>query len=99
MVWELTPSDDEPGYARKCLTGHNQAVRWTVGAFPRRCDRSAESGKICKIENFANSWRARSRLYQNEILQEIIDPLIPKDMFRLVCLVKLVFFAREGVAF
>ena len=29
----------------------------------------------------------------------IIDPLIPKDMFRLVCLVKLVFFAREGVAF
>ena len=30
---------------------------------------------------------------------EIIDPLIPKDMFRLVCLVKLVFFAREGVAF
>ena len=31
--------------------------------------------------------------------QKIIDPLIPKDMFRLVCLVKLVFFAREGVAF
>ena len=30
---------------------------------------------------------------------QIIDPLIPKDMFRLVCLVKLVFFAREGVAF
>ena len=30
---------------------------------------------------------------------EKIDPLIPKDMFRLVCLVKLVFFAREGVAF
>ena len=29
----------------------------------------------------------------------IIDPLVPKDMFRLVCLVKLVFFAREGVAF
>ena len=28
-----------------------------------------------------------------------IDPLVPKDMFRLVCLVKLVFFAREGVAF
>ena len=32
-------------------------------------------------------------------LQKIIVPLIPKDMFRLVCLVKLVFFAREGVAF
>ena len=31
--------------------------------------------------------------------REIIVPLIPKDMFRLVCLVKLVFFAREGVAF
>jgi hypothetical protein len=30
---------------------------------------------------------------------KIIDPLIPKDMFRLVCLVKPVFFAREGVAF
>ena len=30
---------------------------------------------------------------------KIIVPLIPKDMFRLVCLVKLVFFAREGVAF
>ena len=30
---------------------------------------------------------------------KIIDPPIPKDMFRLVCLVKLVFFAREGVAF
>ena len=30
---------------------------------------------------------------------QIIDPLVPKDMFRLVCLVKLVFFAREGVAF
>ena len=30
---------------------------------------------------------------------KIIDPLVPKDMFRLVCLVKLVFFAREGVAF
>ena len=31
--------------------------------------------------------------------KKIIVPLIPKDMFRLVCLVKLVFFAREGVAF
>jgi guanine nucleotide-binding protein subunit beta-2-like 1 protein len=30
MVWELTPSDDEPGYARKCLTGHNQAVQDVV---------------------------------------------------------------------
>ena len=30
---------------------------------------------------------------------QIIDPLIPKDMFRLVFLVKPVFFAREGVAF
>ena len=29
----------------------------------------------------------------------IIDPPIPKDMFRLVFLVKPVFFAREGVAF
>ena len=25
---------------------------------------------FCKILNFANFWRARSRLYQNEILQE-----------------------------
>ena len=44
-------------------------------------------------------------LFQNfddiaeDSISEIIDPLIPKDMFRLVCLVKLVFFAREGVAF
>ena len=38
--------------------------------------------------------------FQHEIeRKKIIDPLIPKDMFRLVCLVKLVFFAREGVAF
>ena len=29
----------------------------------------------------------------------IIDPLVPKDMFRLVFFVKPVFFAREGVAF
>ena len=30
MVWELTPNDSEPGYARKCLTGHNQAVQDVV---------------------------------------------------------------------
>ena len=36
---------------------------------------------------------------KNEQTFTIIVPLIPKDMFRLVCLVKLVFFAREGVAF
>ena len=37
--------------------------------------------------------------FSNKFFAKIIDPLIPKDMFRLVCLVKLVFFAREGVAF
>jgi WD40 repeat protein len=38
MVWELTPDNNEsPGYARRCLHGHNQAVcdtviilRWSV---------------------------------------------------------------------
>ena len=31
QVWELTPGEDEPGYARKCLTGHNQAVQDVPG--------------------------------------------------------------------
>ena len=39
------------------------------------------------------------RIEHETIQNQIIDPLVPKDMFRLVCLVKLVFFAREGVAF
>ena len=43
-----------------------------------------------------NSVKIQYILIENS---KIIVPLIPKDMFRLVCLVKLVFFAREGVAF
>ena len=32
MVWELTPSNEDgrPGYARRCLHGHNQAICDTV---------------------------------------------------------------------
>ena len=57
-------------------------------------------------KNPENFWLNLAKIQQNygkfcEILRNfgIIDPPIPKDMFRLVCLVKLVFFAREGVAF
>ena len=41
----------------------------------------------------------KKKIRENFMKIKIIDPLIPKDMSRLVCLVKLVFFAREGVAF
>merc|ERR1712098_739739 len=30
MVWELTPDGEDVGYARKCLTGHNQCVQDVV---------------------------------------------------------------------
>ena len=43
--------------------------------------------------------KTNQKFAENSEFCEIIDPPIPKDMFRLVCLVKLVFFAREGVAF
>ena len=56
------------------------------------------SKKFSKIlANFAKILKKSAKI--SAIFNEIIDPLVPKDMFRLVCLVKLVFFAREGVAF
>ena len=35
MVWELTPSNEDgrPGYARRCLHGHNQAICDTVSSY------------------------------------------------------------------
>ena len=45
MVWELTPQEDEPGYARKCLTGHNQAVQDVV-IFPHSFPHSHKDGLI-----------------------------------------------------
>merc|ERR1719454_993983 len=30
MIWELTPDGEQVGYARKSLTGHNQAVQQVV---------------------------------------------------------------------
>ena len=56
--------------------------------------------KICVRQHFSSSTRFASFCTAAiSKFSQIIDPLIPKDMFRLVCLVKLVFFAREGVAF
>ena len=41
------------------------------GAVRRAWVRVSKIGKFCRIfAKFANFWRARSRLYQNEILQE-----------------------------
>ena len=41
-----------------------RGLRWAAAV------RVSKIGKISKILNFANFWRARSRLYQNGILQE-----------------------------
>ena len=30
MIWELTPEDENPGYARRCLSGHSEPVVSTV---------------------------------------------------------------------
>ena len=74
-----------------------------------RTFRSLESLELTRVpaafwKNPEKYWLNLAKIQQNsgkicEILEKIIVPLIPKDMFRLVCLVKLVFFAREGVAF
>merc|ERR1711924_309530 len=50
MVWELTPQEDDPGYARKCLTGHNQAVRDVV---------TSSDGQFC----LSASWDKSMRLW------------------------------------
>ena len=45
---------------------------WTLGSARREASASGRGGffENAFFENFANFWRARSRLYQNEILQE-----------------------------
>ena len=57
------------GAGGRCgLEGGRETLRW---AGPRWLGRlEAAFSKNAFFENFANFWRARSRLYQNEILQE-----------------------------
>ena len=47
--------------------GRPAGVRWRRDGCGRR---SPDAGLTAFFENFANFWRARSRLYQTEILQE-----------------------------
>jgi guanine nucleotide-binding protein subunit beta-2-like 1 protein len=49
MVWELTPGGDEPGYARKCLTGHNQAVQDVVTSSDGQFALSASWDKTMRL--------------------------------------------------
>jgi len=49
MVWELTPGEDEPGYARKCLTGHNQAVQDVVTSSDGQFALSASWDKTMRL--------------------------------------------------
>jgi len=58
MVWELTPSEDEPGYARKCLTGHNQAVQDVV---------TSSDGQFC----LSASWDKSMRLWDLNVGQSV----------------------------
>merc|ERR1719183_2223070 len=51
MVWELTPNDSEPGYARKCLTGHNQAVQDVVTSSDGQFALSASWDKTMRLWN------------------------------------------------
>merc|ERR1711977_700337 len=51
MVWELTPNDSEPGYARKCLTGHNQAVQDVVTSSDGQFALSASWDKTIRLWN------------------------------------------------
>ena len=69
----------------RCASFHNVAAALS------------EVGSLFTFEKVRVWHRNHAKLIRK--FREIIDPLIPKDMFRLVCLVKLVFFAREGVAF
>ena len=69
---------------RKCRSAPSAASgRWSSGPSPGSGRRAARSAgrrarappgagifEKCIFEKFANFWRARSRLYQNEILQE-----------------------------
>merc|ERR1711990_1326752 len=58
MVWELTPQEDEPGYARKCLTGHNQAVQDVV---------TSSDGQFC----LSASWDKSMRLWDLNVGQSV----------------------------
>merc|ERR1719409_1278773 len=58
MVWELTPNDSEPGYARKCLTGHNQAVQDVV---------TSSDGQFC----LSASWDKTMRLWDLNVGQSV----------------------------
>ena len=58
-----------PGARWRCRGRRCPASRATRLSLPPMLAKSAKI--LCKIfANFANFWRARSRLYQNEILQE-----------------------------
>jgi len=56
--WELTPQEDEPGYARKCLTGHNQAVQDVV---------TSSDGQFC----LSASWDKTMRLWDLNVGQSV----------------------------
>merc|ERR1719240_1707983 len=58
MVWDLTPGGDEPGYARKCLTGHNQAVQDVV---------TSSDGQFC----LSASWDKSMRLWDLNVGQSV----------------------------
>jgi guanine nucleotide-binding protein subunit beta-2-like 1 protein len=49
MVWDLTPGEDEPGVAKKRLTGHNQAVQDLVTSSDGQFALSASWDKTMRL--------------------------------------------------
>jgi len=49
IVWELTPESEDVGYARKCLTGHNQPVQDVVTSSDGQFALSASWDKTMRL--------------------------------------------------